>query len=150
MNKWTDTDHVTSYLNRADRIPHRKEGEHVLMEHLPDTVSRVLDIGTGDGRLLSMILAWQPNAAGVGLDFSPAMLEQARSQFAGNKNVQIVEANLEEYLPKLGTFDAIVSSFAIHHCSHERKRSLYEEAYRMLNPGGHLSPNSSQGNHLKS
>jgi len=136
MNKWTDTDHVTSYLNRADRIPHSKEGEHVLMEHLPDTVSRVLDIGTGDGRLLSMILAWQPNAEGVGLDFSPAMLEQARSQFAGNKNVQIVEANLEECLPKLGTFDAIVSSFAIHHCSHERKRSIYEEVYEMLSPGG--------------
>ena len=95
-----------------------------------------MDIGTGDGRLLSMILAWQPNAEGVGLDFSPAMLEQARSQFAGNKNVQIVEANLEECLPKLGTFDAIVSSFAIHHCSHERKRSIYAEVYEMLNPGG--------------
>ncbi|MBV8415307.1 MAG: class I SAM-dependent methyltransferase [Verrucomicrobia bacterium] len=136
MNKWTDTDHVTEYLSRADRIPHRKEGEQVLMEHLPDTVSRVLDIGTGDGRLLSMILACRSNAEGVGLDFSPAMLEQARSQFAGNKNVQIVEANLDEYLPKLGTFDAIVSSFAIHHCSHERKRSIYEEVYEMLNPGG--------------
>jgi len=92
MNKWTDTDHVTEYLSRADRIPHRKEGEQVLMEHLPDTVSRVLDIGTGDGRLLSMILACRSNAEGVGLDFSPAMLEQARSQFADNKNVQIVEA----------------------------------------------------------
>jgi tRNA (cmo5U34)-methyltransferase len=85
MNKWTDTDHVNKYLNRADRIPHRKEGEQVLMEHLPDTVSRVLDIGTGDGRLLSMILAWQSNAEGVGLDFPPAMLEQARSQFTGRR-----------------------------------------------------------------
>jgi len=136
MNKWIDTDHVTRYLNRADRIPHRKEGERVLLEHLPDTVNRVLDIGTGDGRLLSMILAGQPKAAGVGLDFSPVMLERARSQFAGNKNVQIVETNLDEHLPKLGTFDTIVSSFAIHHCAHQRKRSLYEEVYEMLNPGG--------------
>jgi len=136
MNKWIDTDHVTRYLNQADRIPHRKEGERVLLEHLPDTVNRVLDIGTGDGRLLSMILAGQPKAAGVGLDFSPVMLERARSQFAGNKNVQIVETNLDEHLPKLGTFDTIVSSFAIHHCAHQRKRSLYEEVYEMLNPGG--------------
>ena len=29
-----------------------------------------------------------------------------------------------------------MSSFAIHHCSHERKRTLYEEAYYMLSPGG--------------
>ena len=55
MNKWIDTDHVTRYLNQADRIPHRKEGERVLLEHLPDTVNRVLDIGTGDGRLLSTV-----------------------------------------------------------------------------------------------
>ena len=136
MNKWIDTDHVRKYLNRADRIPHRKEGERVLLEHLPDTVGRVLDVGTGDGRLLSVILAENPSAYGVGLDFSPVMLEYARSQFAGNKNVQIVEANLDRSLPELGTFDAVVSSFAIHHCSHERKRSLYEEIYKMLTPGG--------------
>jgi tRNA (cmo5U34)-methyltransferase len=136
MNKWIDTDHVRKYLNKADRIPHRQEGERVLLEHLPDTVSRVLDVGTGDGRLLSIILADNPNAYGVGLDFSPVMLEYARSQFAGNRNVQIVEANLDRSLPELGTFDAIVSSFAIHHCSHERKRSLYEEIYKMLTPGG--------------
>jgi tRNA (cmo5U34)-methyltransferase len=136
MNKWIDTDHVRKYLNRADRIPHRKEGERVLLEHLPDTVGRVLDVGTGDGRLLSIILADNPNAYGVGVDFSPVMLEYARSQFAGNKNVRIVEANLDRSLPELGTFDAIVSSFAIHHCSHERKRSLYEEIYKMLTPGG--------------
>jgi tRNA (cmo5U34)-methyltransferase len=138
MNKWIDTNHVTKYLNRAARIPHRKEGERVLLEQLPDTLNRVLDIGTGDGRLLSIILASQSKAEGVGLDFSPVMLEHARSQFAGNKKVQILDANLDEPLPKLGTFDAIVSSFAIHHCSHERKRALYEEAYNMLNPGGVL------------
>jgi len=65
MNKWTHTNHVTKYLNRADRIPHRKEGERVLLEQLPDTLNRVLDIGTGDGRLLSMILASQSKRKGL-------------------------------------------------------------------------------------
>ena len=31
---------------------------------------------------------------------------------------------------------SIVSSFAIHHASHERKRSLYKEAYELLDSGG--------------
>ena len=47
---------------------------------------RVLDLGCGNGHLLSLVLAHCPNATGVGLDFSPTMLEQARSRFAGSRS----------------------------------------------------------------
>jgi tRNA (cmo5U34)-methyltransferase len=73
MNKWIETEHLARYLKRADRIPHREEGERVLLEHLPGRVRRVLDIGTGEGRLLAKILSGQPDAEGIGLDFSPAI-----------------------------------------------------------------------------
>jgi tRNA (cmo5U34)-methyltransferase len=72
----------------------------------------------------------------VAVDFSPAMLEAAGKRFAGDSSVTIVTHNLDRPLPALGKFDAVVSSFAIHHLVHERKRALYAEIYGLLNPGG--------------
>ena len=64
------------------------------------------------------------------------MLKAARQRFGGDDKIQVVEYNLDQPLPDLGPFDAIVSSFAIHHCSDERKQALYSEIYAALNRGG--------------
>jgi tRNA (cmo5U34)-methyltransferase len=136
MNKWTEHDHAVRYLGDAERIPHRVEGEQTLLELLPQEVHRVLDLGCGDGRLLALVLKARPQAAGTGIDFSPTMLRGARERFAGTANVTIVEHNLDQPLPEMGRFDAVVSSLAIHHCEHERKRSLYEEIFQLLELGG--------------
>ena len=72
---------------------------------------------------------------GVALDFSPAMLDAARERFRGDGKVHVIEHNLDEPLPDLGRFDAIVSSFSIH-CTDERKKALYSEIYAALSPGG--------------
>jgi tRNA (cmo5U34)-methyltransferase len=134
---WTsDAQRVASYLDRADEFPHRAEGEGVLLEHLPRDVRRILDLGTGDGRLLALLEADRTELLGVGLDFSELMLGAARARFAGDDRVELVKHDLAEPLPALGRFDAVVSSMAIHHLEHERKRSLYGEVFDLLNPGG--------------
>jgi tRNA (cmo5U34)-methyltransferase len=136
VNLWTSSEHALDYLSRADKIPHRTEGERTLLEFVPPTAKRILDLGSGDGRLLGLVLADRPQAEAVALDFSSTMLDRLRHRFAPNPRVQVVEHDLAKTLPELGTFDAIISSFAIHHLIHPRKRELYSEIFARLNPGG--------------
>jgi tRNA (cmo5U34)-methyltransferase len=141
VNLWTLTDHVRDYLERADSISHRSEGESALLEFIPADTRRILDLGTGDGRLLALVrqeLARRgsPEPEAVAVDFSPAMLDAVRQHFAGEPSVGVVAHNMDESLPALGKFDAVISSFAIHHLVHERKRALYAEIHGMLNTGG--------------
>ncbi|PYV20543.1 MAG: methyltransferase [Acidobacteria bacterium] len=134
VNLWSSTQHALDYLKQADSIPHRTEGEAVLLDCVPATVSRILDLGSGDGRLLRLLKLDRPRAQAVAVDFSPVMLEALRKNF--DTSVTVVEHNLDRPLPDLGGFDAVVSSFAIHHVLHERKRSLYAEVYHLLRPNG--------------
>ena len=135
--EWTSAEHVRRYLGRADEYRHRAEGESVLLDHVPRGTPRILDLGTGDGRLLALLEADRPAMLGVGLDFSALMLDAARERFAGEERIELVEHDLTEPLPAaLGRFDAVVSSMAIHHLEHERKRSLYAEIFDLLEPGG--------------
>lgn len=135
-NEWTSAEHALAYLARADQIPQRTEGEAVLLEQVPRPARRILDLGTGDGRLLALLNIDRPQSNCIALDFSPTMLAAARQRFADDSTVEVIEHNLDQPLPNLGQFDAVVSSFAIHHCTHERKRSLYAEVFDLLKPGG--------------
>jgi len=135
MSEWRDERHVQTYLGRADALP-RGEAEAVLLDELPPGLTRVLDLGAGDGRLLQVVLDRHPGASGVAVDFSDAMVERLRERFAAGHRVEVVVHDLSEPLGDLGTFDAVVSSFAIHHLEYARKRSLYAEVFERLMPGG--------------
>ena len=138
VNRWPDAPHALAYLESRDRIPHRTEGCAVLLEVL-EQPQRVLDLGTGDGVLLALVRSRWPDVEAVGVDFSATMLEAAQARFDGIDAVTIVEHDLDHPLPALGSFDAVVSSFAIHHLTDARKRALYGEVAACLEPGGRFA-----------
>ena len=135
-NEWTNPDHALAYLERLSSIPHRDEGEATLISEISPDAERILDLGCGNGHLLALLLAHCPGATGVGLDLSSTMLDEAKQRFADNQRVTLIQHNLDLPLPELGSFDVTASSFAIHHCTDQRKRTLYQEIWEILEPGG--------------
>lgn len=135
-NLWPDARHAQAYLDKRASIPQHEAGMQALLEWVPTTARRVLDLGTGDGLVLAEVLDRCPSASGVAVDFSERMLDAARARFAGDGRVEVVTHDLAEPLPDLGDFDLVASAFAIHHLDHERKRALYGEVADRLTPGG--------------
>src|SRR5262249_30221444 len=126
---WKDRDVAHAFLTeRSLLIPDRPRQLDVLLRALrfaPREPRRVLDLGCGDGLLLATVLQAFPQATGVALDFSPLMLEQADrrlAQFGGRAAVVEADLGTPAWLDRVaGPFDAVVSGFAIHHLSDDRK-----------------------------
>ncbi len=132
--EWSEPGRVAEYLARE--IPHRATAEQMLLEALPERVGNLLDLGTGDGRLIALVRGHRPKARAIGLDSSAPMLERARARFADDPGVELRRHDLALPLEEPGPFDAVVSALAIHHLEDERKRELFGEVLTLLAPGG--------------
>jgi tRNA (cmo5U34)-methyltransferase len=137
-DEWKDAGHVARYLEATMPGFPVVAATHtdVLRELISPETRRVLDLGCGNGRLLSLALDLAPDATGVGIDFSEPMLDLARTRFGDDPRVQLTSHDLGIPLPDLGTFDLVISGFAIHHVADARKRAIYTEVFSLLSPGG--------------
>jgi trans-aconitate methyltransferase len=143
---WQQETTVRWYLDSVrGAIPFAREQFAVMLsivENGRQPVRRFLDLGAGDGVLSAVLLARCPAAAAVLVDFSPPMLAAAEERLAPlPTQPAFVEADLaipawRDAVAAHAPFDAIVSSFAIHHLEDERKRALYSELLALLAPGG--------------
>lgn len=133
-SEWSDTERVAEYLSRE--IPHRDIAEQMLLSALPSQITRFVDLGTGDGRLLALVRSRYSEAEGIGLDSSAPMLDRAQGRFNGDPLIELREHDLRGRLPAMGVSDAFVSGLALHHLEDERKQELFGEVHALLTPGG--------------
>jgi ArsR family transcriptional regulator len=100
------------------------------------TVGRLLDIGTGTGRILELLAGTADSATGV--DRSPEMLRIARGKLAaaGNQKADLLQADMRA----LPFPDAAFDTVTMHHVLHfaDNPAAVLAEAARMVAPGGKL------------
>ena len=113
------------------------EVEAALVSMLPPgALGRLLDIGTGTGRLLELLA---PRVrAGLGVDASRAMLALARARLArpGLGHVSVRQADMYRLPLPQAAFDVVVLQMVLHYA--EDPGAAVAEAARMVAPGGRL------------
>lgn len=98
---------------------------------------RVLDLGSGTGfdaiRAAALV---GPTGRVDGVDFTPQMIERARSAAAGMPNVAFHHADIARLPFEDGSFDVVLTNCVFNLT--EDKRAAFAEARRTLRAGGRL------------
>ena len=114
-----------------------QEVERALLDVLPTTrTERLLDIGTGTGRILEVF--GTSIARGVGIDLSREMLAVARVNLErhGLSNCHVRYGDMNQLPLSNEEFDAITFHLVLHYA--EDPSHAISEAARFLSPRGHL------------
>lgn len=103
---------------------------------LRPAVGRLLDIGTGTGRVLELLAADADVATGV--DRSPEMLRLARGKLAaaGNQKADLLQADMRALPFEDASFDTVTMHHVLHFA--DDPQAVVAEAARVVAPGGKL------------
>ena len=111
---------------------------------------RVLDLGAGTGRSSIMVLAARPQATLVASDLFGESFDQhfgrgesPQQRLLGNlkaagveQRASIATADMRKLPFEAGSFDAIVSAYAVDHLNRDGIKQALAEAARVVKPGG--------------
>jgi ubiquinone/menaquinone biosynthesis C-methylase UbiE/DNA-binding HxlR family transcriptional regulator len=127
-----------SVAEQWHELRHEAHGHTPLVDELvravPNDVA-VLDLGCGSGALLELLL---PRAGKtIGVDYSPKMLEEARSNLGAKAAAVDLRLGYLEHLP-LGdsSIDLGLAYMVLHHVP--SPEDAMKDAFRVLRPGGAL------------
>ena len=105
------------------------------LEKIKNSGGKILEVGTGTGRLL--IDALEKGADIYGIDISPAMLEILKAKLTGDQLSRISLQNIVDFKSDI-TYDLIIAPFRVfmHLISVEEQLNALNNVYKYLNPGG--------------
>jgi putative AdoMet-dependent methyltransferase len=123
---------------RNDADPLRAAYQDVLIWTINEArirpTSRVLELGSGTGNLSQLIASC---GALVSVDVSEKMEAIAKPKVSHLTNRRFIKADiLEVFAGGLGSFDAAISTYAVHHLTDQEKQRLFELVFISLLPGG--------------
>jgi demethylmenaquinone methyltransferase/2-methoxy-6-polyprenyl-1,4-benzoquinol methylase/phosphoethanolamine N-methyltransferase len=136
IRSWARFYDAASWLLSFGRAPAIRRMTVVMAAAAPG--ESVLDVGCGTGSL-AIALKAKVGASGEvrGIDASPEMIELARRKATKQGAEVDFRTALIESLPfGDGEFDAVLSSFMLHHLPEDVKRKGLAEVRRVLKPGG--------------
>ncbi len=121
---------------RALELPAPAVEQALLSLFPPGPEGRLLDIGTGTGRVLELLAPHVKQ--GLGVDASKAMLALARARLAGPElaHCSVRQADMYRLPFNDGSFDTVVLQMVLHHA--EDPTGAIAEAVRVLALGGRL------------
>ncbi|HMF87960.1 MAG TPA: class I SAM-dependent methyltransferase [Gemmatimonadaceae bacterium] len=126
-----------SLIHRA--VPRYDEMIARLLDYLPTSAGRVLELGSGTGNLSLRLADSLPDAELTFVDGSDEMIAVVRSRVADSpsrstRRIKYVESRFEDLDFPVPSFDLVVSSISLHHV--EDKSRLYARVRSFLKPGG--------------
>lgn len=120
----------------------RSTFHNVLAEYGPKQVQQILDIGCSVGiSTLALHRYYQRQGSKpqtIGLDLSPYMLAVAQTRDV-NQEIKWIHAKGEDTGLPSATFDLVTLQFTIHELPRQATREVFQEAFRLLRPGGYLA-----------
>lgn len=107
--------------------------EHASVAH----ARRILEVGCGNGDLWQNHLDLLPLDATLTLsDFAVGILQKAQTRFASNKQVSVVQVDVQEIPFPDNSFDVVIANHVLHHIADIPQ--AIAEMRRVLRPGGTL------------
>jgi ubiquinone/menaquinone biosynthesis C-methylase UbiE len=130
-------DHWSStYDSRRSRAFFGRLHRRLLPLLMVDPHDSVLDAGCGTGSQVLELAGCYPEAEILGVDFSPGMIDEARSKKPPGSRVRFSVAAVEDLPFDDRRFDLVFSTLSFHHWA-DRQLGVTECA-RVLKPGGRL------------
>ena len=98
---------------------------------------KILDLGCGTGRnILLMNKYVSENAELVGMDISEDMERQFNENSKDYPNIKFINNRIDQLFESEQKFDKVFISFVIHGFPHEVRKTVIQNAYNALKPGG--------------